>query len=373
MRPALLVPSEELPRAASRNRKIISSGASSRLAPKAPEELFSLPAGGDRTFRRLPLLLAVAGLPVRRGLPSRSPMHHAPRFRVAEAKNAVASLWITGISGTTVGTFVAIGQSWLTAEVAVPFSFAYLGHVSEVPRTPVARARVSRGPEPAAARGGADDRRPGAGPRRRGHGQDRRADRPARPPDRHPQGLAQPDPRRDLHQQGRARDEGARVRNLRRRDRGHALARHLPLGRRADAPQPCRARRPPVQFHHPRHRRPAARAQAADQRRQPRREALARAPARRPHRPLEEPRLDSAAGRRRRSPRASPPAAAPSFTPPTRTACKTLNACDFGDLLLHMLVIFRTPRRRARQLPRALPIHPRRRISGHQPGASTSG
>ena len=34
-----------------------------------------------------------------------------------------------------------------------------------------------------------------------------------------------------------------------------------------------------------------------------------------------------------------------------------------------MLVIFRAPRRRARQLSRALPLHPRRRISGHQPGA----
>jgi DNA helicase-2/ATP-dependent DNA helicase PcrA len=31
----------------------------------------------------------------------------------------------------------------------------------------------------------------------------------------------------------------------------------------------------------------------------------------------------------------------PSSTPPIRTACATLNACDFGDLLLHMLTIFR--------------------------------
>ena len=54
------------------------------------------------------------------------------------------------------------------------------------------------------------------------------------------------------------------------------------------------------------------------------------------------------AGRRRRSPKRSPPAAAPSSTPQYQERLKTLNACDFGDLLLHMLVIFRTPPRRAR-------------------------
>ena len=40
----------------------------------------------------------------RRGLPSRSPAHNAQPFRVAEVKNPFGSLWITGISGTTVGT-----------------------------------------------------------------------------------------------------------------------------------------------------------------------------------------------------------------------------------------------------------------------------
>ena len=79
-----------------------------------------------------------------------------------------------------------------------------------------------------------------------------------------------------------AREMKERVsRDHRRRDRRDAVARHLPLGRRADAPQPCRAGRAAIQLHHPRHRRPAAPAQAADRRRQPRREALARAPARR--------------------------------------------------------------------------------------------
>jgi hypothetical protein len=41
-----------------------------RLGPKPS----SSPSGGDRSFRHLPLLPAVAGSPKRRGLPSRSPM-----------------------------------------------------------------------------------------------------------------------------------------------------------------------------------------------------------------------------------------------------------------------------------------------------------
>ena len=39
----------------------------------------------------------------RPGPPSRSPKHNAPLARVAEAKNAHSSLWITWISGTTTG------------------------------------------------------------------------------------------------------------------------------------------------------------------------------------------------------------------------------------------------------------------------------
>ena len=90
--------------AASRDRKIISSGASSRLAPKRTRKLFSLPAGGDRLFCPFLALVAVAGLPGRLGLPPRSLEDHAPSFRVAEAKFSVTSLWIMGISGATVGT-----------------------------------------------------------------------------------------------------------------------------------------------------------------------------------------------------------------------------------------------------------------------------
>ena len=168
------------------------------------------------------------------------------------------------------------------------------------------------GPQSAAARGGADDRGAGAGPCRRRHRQDRRADRPARPSDRHPPRLAEPDPRRHLHQQGRARNEGARRRIVRRRGRGHAVARHLPLGRRADAAQPRRARRPPVQLHHPRHRRSAARPQAAD----PGRRTSTRSAGPRVSSPGSSTAGRTAAGLPSRStpanPKPSPPAAAPS-------------------------------------------------------------
>ena len=47
------------------------------------------------------VLLAVAGLPGRRGLPSRSPDDNAPSPRVAKAESSVRSLWIMWISGTT--------------------------------------------------------------------------------------------------------------------------------------------------------------------------------------------------------------------------------------------------------------------------------
>jgi len=79
-----------------------------RLVPAGLETLPREPliaCRGDRTFGHLPHRLAVAGSLVRPGPPSRSLEHHAHLFRVAKAKNLGASLWITGISGTTVGTF----------------------------------------------------------------------------------------------------------------------------------------------------------------------------------------------------------------------------------------------------------------------------
>jgi ATP-dependent DNA helicase UvrD/PcrA len=58
-------------------------------------------------------------------------MHHAPRPRVGEAKNTGKSLWITGISVTTIGTFSFALES--ASLVADPFSPAYLQSVSECP------------------------------------------------------------------------------------------------------------------------------------------------------------------------------------------------------------------------------------------------
>jgi len=81
-----------------------SSGASSRLAPSPLRRASTLPAGRDRVLGHLPFHLAVAGLPERLGPQPRSQMHHALPARVGEAKNAGERLWITGISGTTVGT-----------------------------------------------------------------------------------------------------------------------------------------------------------------------------------------------------------------------------------------------------------------------------
>src|SRR4051812_38860166 len=69
-------------------------------------------------------------------------MHHAPPNRVAKAKNAVRSLWIMGISGTSVGTFPKRQRE--LRSVAVPFPPAYLGQVPESP---------ALSPEPAYLRG----------------------------------------------------------------------------------------------------------------------------------------------------------------------------------------------------------------------------
>jgi hypothetical protein len=103
--PLRLFRTEVLRRAASRERIISSSGASSRLAPPLLRRASTLPAGGDRILGHLPPLRAVAGFRERLGPQSRSQAHHALLARVGEAKNAVKRLWITGISGTTAGTF----------------------------------------------------------------------------------------------------------------------------------------------------------------------------------------------------------------------------------------------------------------------------
>ena len=90
-------------------------------------------------------------------------------------------------------------------------------------------------------RGGGGRARAGAGRRR--HRQDPRADDAHCPHHVHGPRARLADPGRDLHQQGRARDEGAHRRAGRRRRRGHALARHVPRHRRQDPAPACRAGR----------------------------------------------------------------------------------------------------------------------------------
>ena len=75
-----------------------SSGASYRPAPSQLRRASTLPAGGDRIFGPAALFLPLPAFRVRPGPPSRSPDHHAHPFRVAKAKNAGRSLWITWIS-----------------------------------------------------------------------------------------------------------------------------------------------------------------------------------------------------------------------------------------------------------------------------------
>jgi DNA helicase-2/ATP-dependent DNA helicase PcrA len=75
--------------------------------------------------------------------------------------------------------------------------------------------------------------------------------------------------------------------------RGDALARHVPRDLREAAAPSRRTCGPEVQFHHPRHRRSGAPAEAAHRRRRDRRKTLARAAAGLHHRRLEEPRADA--------------------------------------------------------------------------------
>ncbi len=113
--------------------------------------------------------------------------------------------------------------------------------------------------------------------------------------------AAERNPRRDLHQQGGARNEGARRRAYRRRGRGNAVARHIPFHRHAHSAPPRRACGAVAQLHHPRRGRPGPAHQAAHPGGEARREALARAAARGADRRLEEQgaRAGEGAGQRR--------------------------------------------------------------------------
>ena len=103
-------PTPKSAEAASRKRKIISSGASYRLAPKNPRRNSPLPAGRDRFFGHCRPILP-EGRPVRLRPPSRSPIPYDPAAESHKAKNVGASLWITGISVTTDGTLSALPES----------------------------------------------------------------------------------------------------------------------------------------------------------------------------------------------------------------------------------------------------------------------
>jgi DNA helicase-2/ATP-dependent DNA helicase PcrA len=151
--------------------------------------------------------------------------------------------------------------------------------------------------------------------------------------------AAERDPGRDLHQQGRARDArpvgrmvGEAVEGMPWLGTFHAV-REAPAAARG-------AGGAAVELHDPRHRRPGAAPEAAHPGGGDRREALARADDGAHHRRLEEP---------RGQPDNVPAADVSAFDhkgvdlyAAYQARLRDLNAVDFGDLLLHMITIFRT-------------------------------
>ena len=227
------------------------------------------------------------------------------------------------------------------------------------------RTRLSEPPQSRAARGGGDAGWSGIGAGRRRHRQDPRPDLPHRPYPQPGTGAAGRNPLGDLHQQGRARDETAAWPDARPGGRRHAVARHLPLHRRAHPAHPCRNGAVEVQFHRARYRRPDTAAQAVASGRRHRRQALAGADAGRPDRRLEEPwarAVAGAAGRslgvRQRQGRQALCKLSGAAEDPQRRRFRRSAAGKHPP-------VPRAPGRAAK-LSRPLQIHPGRRIPRHQ-------
>ena len=123
---------------------------------------------------------------------------------------------------------------------------------------------------------------------------------------------------------------------------------------------------PQAELHHPRHRRPGAAGQAGDPGRRPRRAALAAA---RADRDRSSAGRTAAGARTRCRPRRSAisrSGAACELYAAYQERLKTLNACDFGDLLLHGLTLLSQQPGRAAALSAPFRADPGRRVPGHQ-------
>ena len=156
--------------------------------------------------------------------------------------------------------------------------------------------------------------------------------------------------------------------------RGHALARHLPLHRDQDPAPPRRARRPEVRTSPSST--PTTRSACSSRCSQAEN--------------IDDKRWPARGARRIRSTPGRTAASTPPTCRPARPAAfangkggelyaayqerlKTLNAADFGDLLLECLRLFREQPGRAGRSTSALPLHAGRRVPGHQRRSSISG
>ena len=155
-----------------------------RLFPTGPDETpksFSLPAGGDRSFRHPPLpFLPLPAFRWRRGLPSRSPFDNAPRVRVGEAKNSVHKPVDNGDIGNN--RRIALSQMrFATREIHCPFSSGprialEFGHRVELVHPPNSLGQPGSAPAARSRR----DRRASRSARRSGRGRSPRWCRKAR-------------------------------------------------------------------------------------------------------------------------------------------------------------------------------------------------